>query len=281
MAPYLEIDITLISRQEEEQEYVLALLADFGFDGFREEEGRIIGYMPAETFRSEAFESFLIRHGLKEKIKRFKTLTIPVRNWNSIWEKGYSPVQIGKKCVIRAPFHHPRKDIKHDLVISPKMSFGTAHHETTRMMLESILEREWSGQEVLDFGCGTGVLAILTEKMGARNILALDNDPWAYSNALENIALNNCRNISITQGEIGILEEHSFDAILGNINLNVLLKEMHNLSARLRKEGIAILSGFYEKDLQTLNESAGKNKLSLLENQSMNNWSVAVYRKGD
>jgi ribosomal protein L11 methyltransferase len=142
LAEYLELDLALICRQESEQEQVLALLADFGFEGFTEEEGRIMAYIEAGSYNPESFDSFLHRHGLGDKIKSVKTAIIPESNWNALWEQNYSPVEIKGKCRVRAPFHTPGADVKYDLLITPKMSFGTAHHETTRLMLESMLERE-------------------------------------------------------------------------------------------------------------------------------------------
>jgi len=281
LSEYLEIDIRLHSRQESGQELVLALLAVFGFDGFREEEGRIYAYIPAEKYSSEAFETFLAGHQLKDKIRTMKITSIPECNWNAVWEKSCSPVQISGNCMVRAPFHPPRKGIEYDLVISPKMSFGTAHHETTRLVLESILDRNWSGQKVLDFGCGTGVLAILADKMGAGSVIALDNDPLACSNASENIVLNNCGNTKVVQGELGSLDEYSFDAVFGNINRNILQREMKNLSVRLKNTGIAILSGFYENDLEKLSIAAGEYGLFPDSKLSLISWMVAVYRKGD
>ena len=159
MAEYLEIDISLHTLQD--QDYLIALMADFGFDGFREDEGRIFAYMPAEAFGREAFEIFLDGNNLREKISQFKISHMPDLNWNAIWEKNYSPVKIRNTCIIRAPFHPPRKGFQYDLLISPKMSFGTAHHETTRFMIECILDYKWSGKEVLDFGCGIGNLTCL------------------------------------------------------------------------------------------------------------------------
>jgi len=281
LSDYLEIDIRLHSRQESGQELVLALLAAFGFEGFKEEGGRIYAYIPAEKYSSEAFEAFLTGHKLKDEIRAMKMTSIPECNWNAVWEKTYSPVQISGNCMVRAPFHLPLKGIEYDLIISPKMSFGTAHHQTTRLMLESMLVRIWSGLKILDFGCGTGVLAILADKMGAGSVTALDNDPLACSNASENIALNNCGNIKVVQGELGSLDEYTFDAVLGNINRNILQREMKNLGVRLKNTGLAILSGFYESDLEKLSISASDYGLFLESKLSLDDWMVAVYRKGD
>ncbi|MFC2098389.1 50S ribosomal protein L11 methyltransferase [Bacteroidota bacterium] len=279
MTEYLEINFELLSQQESDQEIVLALLADLGFEGFIQEEGRILAYIGADVFSSGELESLLA--GVTEKIKSYQVNHIPGQNWNETWEKAYSPVIISGKCMVRAPFHPPQGDMEYDLIISPKMSFGTAHHETTRQMLEFMLNSDWSGQKLLDLGCGTGILAVLAEKMGARNIIAMDNDPLACRNARENLEMNKCRNIQVIPGELNSLEEFEFHSILGNINLNVLLKEMRNLSLRLMNNGIAVLSGFYKNDLKDLDVVARKNGLSLIMDQSLNRWTVAVFRKGD
>jgi ribosomal protein L11 methyltransferase len=281
LAEYLELNIEPAGLTAEEQDQLLALMADLGFEGFWEEEGRILAYIQSRSYDQGSFKSFLHLYGFSNKIKSCKETTLPDRNWNEIWERDYPPVQVSGNCRIRAPFHPPSDNAKYDLVISPKMSFGTAHHETTRLMLETILEHEWSGKKVLDFGCGTGILAILAEKMGARYIIALDNDPLSCENAFENIKQNTCSSIRVVKGELGSLDEYSFHAILGNINLNVLLAEMHDLSKRLEHNGIAILSGFYLDDMEKLNRAALDHGLSNIGKKSLNHWTVAVYRKGD
>lgn len=276
---HIEVDIELSGRGDAEQEFLLALLADFGFNGFRQEEGRILAYMEAERFSPEAFESFLGSRVGKEKIRSCRTTEIPQRNWNEIWERNYSPVNIRGRCQVRAPFHPPPEGVQYDLVISPKMSFGTAHHETTRGMIECMLEHEWQGKRLLDFGCGTAVLAILAEKMGARSIIALDHDPGACSSARENIAANHCSNIRVVRGTLAGLEEQALDAVLANINLNVLLKEMQRIGRILLGGGLTIMSGFYQTDAEKLNRAAREAGLQPLDKKVMNNWMVGVYRK--
>ncbi len=278
---FVEISIELSPAHESWRELILALLSEFGFDGFVEEEARILAYAPAGDFSQEDFESYLSKSGIRDKIKSLLTVPLPDRNWNAAWEQEYAPVHISDQCMVRAPFHQPPEDLRYDLVISPKMSFGTAHHETTRLMMLSMMEYTWMGQKVLDFGCGTGVLSIFAEKLGAPVIIALDHDTWAYRNSLENIELNACKNIRVVQGEIGSLNEGSFTTILGNINLNVLLEELKNLSSHLADHGMAILSGFYESDLEILNISALEYGLKLVRKRSMNEWTVADYRKAD
>ena len=279
MAVTIELDITFDRQPEKEKELILALLSQYGFDGFREEAERILAYIPAESYYEEDFKAFMDRQGLYEKIKSIQARSLPDQDWNEIWESEYQPVWVGSNCFVRAPFHPLQAGVEYDIIISPKMSFGTAHHETTRGMLQMMFTLDLQGKAVLDLGCGTGILAILAEKMGAKTIVAIDNDPWAYRNALENIVLNNCLSIKVLQAELSFISHRIFDVLLANINLNSLLGLMDQFPGRLRSNGILMLSGFFSADLQQINHAAGRNGLEFVVKQVMNNWAVAVYRK--
>ncbi len=281
MEKFLEISIELSSDRLSEQEIVLALLGEYGFSGFEEEEGRIRAYLRESEFSEVDFETFLDSRGIRDRLHSMRTVSLPETNWNAAWEKEYPPVHITDRCTVRAPFHSAPENLRYDLVISPKMSFGTAHHETTRLMLRTMLSYAWDGLRVLDFGCGTGVLAILAEKMGAGTVVAVDKDEWAYRNACENVALNHCKNIHVVHGELGSLDKTPFHAVLANISLNVLNTEMENLTTLLTEGGIAMLSGFYENDMEILGRSAFDRGLTPVDSHSMNEWVVAVYRKAD
>jgi ribosomal protein L11 methyltransferase len=279
LADYIELDITFTRQLQPENELILALLSQYGFDGFREEAEKILAYIPAESYYEDDFQAFMDRHGLHEKIESMESRTLPDQNWNEIWESAYKPVWVGSNCFVRAPFHAVQAGVEYDIIISPKMSFGTAHHETTRGMLQMMLTLDLQGKVVLDLGCGTGILAILAGKMGAKTISALDTDPWAYRNALENIALNTCPNIEVLQAELSFISNRTYDVLLANINLNSLLGLMDQFPDRLRSGGVLMLSGFYSGDLKRINHAAGRNGLEFVVKQVMNNWAVAVYRK--
>jgi ribosomal protein L11 methyltransferase len=279
LAEYIELDITFSRQPLPDHELILAFLSQYGFDGFREEEGRILAYIPLKSYVEEDFQAFMDRHRLVEKIESIEARILPDKNWNEIWESEYQPVRVGSNCIVRAPFHPAPEGMEYDIVISPKMSFGTAHHETTRGMLQMMLTLDLHGKAVLDLGCGTGVLAILAEKMGAKTIYALDTDPWAYRNTLENIALNACSSIKALQAEPSFISHRTFDVLLANINLNTLLGLMDQFPRRLRSGGILMLSGFFSDDLQRINTAAARNGLDFAVEQVMNNWAVAVYRK--
>ena len=279
MAEYIELDISFVPKPGPAYELLIGLLSRYGFDGFWEEEGKVLAYIPLESYSESDFRDFLDRHELNDIIETMKTRSLPDQNWNEIWEREYKPVLIGPDCIVRAAFHSSPDGIEYDLVISPKMSFGTAHHETTRGMMQMMLGRNMREKVILDLGCGTGVLAILAEKMGGKQIFALDNDPWAYRNALENIALNVCHRIRVIQADLSFFTNQTFDIILANINLNSLLGLMDHFPARLRSHGILMLSGFFSDDLQHIDQAAQRNGLEFVVKQVMNNWTVAVYRK--
>ncbi len=279
MAEYLELDISFSGQTDPDMEGVVAFLSQFGFDGFREEEGRVLAYIPAASFVEKDFKAYMESHRLFEKISFLEIRSLPDQNWNEIWESGYHPVWVTPECYVRAPFHAAPKGVKHDILISPKMSFGTAHHETTRGMLRMMLALDMRGKAVLDLGCGTGILAILAEKLGARVVYAVDNDPWAYRNTMENIALNACLSIKVRQTELSFMSNRSFDVLLANINLNSLLELMEQFPGRLRPGGILMLSGFFSDDLHQIHHAADRIGLEFVGKEVMNNWAVAVYRK--
>ena len=197
----------------------------------------------------------------------------------ALWESCFDPIVISNVCCVRAPFHSLDKSYDFDIIISPKMSFGTGHHATTFLMLKKILSFTLNSKSVLDVGAGTGVLSILSKKMGASKVTALDIDSNAYENSLENIRLNNCSNISVVCGDVFSIDDATFDFLFANINKNVLIKEIEVYTKFLKKEGLLILSGFFDSDFDSIHQQALASNLILKSQDSKNTWQCVVYSK--
>ncbi len=262
----------------ENREIVMAELLSMGFNSFYEDENGLQAFIPEDEHHHEEIAVYL-----REKSQAMGfTITrekLSEQNWNAIWEKEYEPVLIANKCLIRAPFHAPIMDIDYDLVIEPRMSFGTAHHETTALMISALLDEHVQGKRVLDHGCGTGVLAILASKMGAAQVEAIDHDPWAFDNARDNVVKNNCPNVHVMLGDAMAIPSVGFDLVLANINRNILLHDMSILASCLLPGGILLLSGFYQQDLLSIRESASGNALAFQGFSSKNQWVCAKFIK--
>ena len=229
-------------------EIVIALLSDYGFESFADTEKGFSAYIPEKNFDIATFEALEIFSNKEIRIT-YALNKIPEQNWNAIWETNFEPVLIGSECYIRAPFHPVLAGIRYEIIIEPKMSFGTGHHETTHMMSVLLMEQNVCGKDVLDMGCGTAVLAILAKKMGASEVMAVDNDEWAFSNAIENIERNHVSEIRVMHGDAALIGAQQFDLILANINRNVLLSDIPAYASALKKGGTLLLSGFYESDV--------------------------------
>src|SRR5690606_35835021 len=197
--------------------------------------------------------------------------------WNQEWEKNFEPIEVDGKCTVRAPFH-PQKNFEDEIVIEPKMSFGTGHHETTFMMLQFILENDFEDKSVLDMGCGTAVLAILAEMRGASVLDAIDIDEWCFENSKENILKNNCENISVHLGDASLLREKSYDVIIANINRNILLNDMEIYSNSLNGGGDLYVSGFYSEDLPIIKTCCNNLGFEFVENKEKNKWVAAKFK---
>jgi ribosomal protein L11 methyltransferase len=254
-------------------EILIAELGYLGFESFVENEDGVTAYIPSEEFEEDLFAGVHILHSDEFQIT-YSREEIERVNWNEEWEKNFSPIIVDDICSVRAPFH-PKPDTDYDIVIEPKMSFGTGHHATTHMMIKLILENEWKGKSVLDMGCGTGLLAILAAMKGAEKIEAIDIDNWCYLNTLENIQRNECEPIDVEEGGAELLEGKKYDSILANINRNILLKDLPVYVKTLNRDGELYLSGFYTEDLKVIEKACMDLGLSYMNHVGRNNW-VAV-----
>jgi ribosomal protein L11 methyltransferase len=267
------IQITIETRDSEESDIFVARLSQAGFEGFEEEPGKLTAYIPESLYEASNIEQVIAEiKGLADPFHTlFKTETIEPRNWNAEWEKDFEPVVVDDFCVVRAHFHQPLEGIRYDLVITPKMSFGTGHHATTFMMISAMREYDFGQKAVLDFGTGTGVLAILAEKLGAASVLAIDNDEWSIENAQENIAVNECEKVRIKLQD-SLTETGQFDIILANINLRVILENLPILRQHLKQKGVFIGSGVLESDEEKISLKAASAGFTIERNMTRDSW---------
>ena len=265
-------EICIYTTSEETREILTFLLAEEGFESFVETKDELLGYISDSNYLQEKVEQICDRFEVKFTAKR-----IADQNWNILWEKNFEPVLIAGRCYIRAPFHSSHPEYPYELIIEPKMSFGTAHHETTAMMIEEMLQMNFKNKKVLDMGCGTGILSILANKLAASNIDAIDNDSWAYNNALENVEKNQASAVKVRMGDVDTSDEN-YDVILANINRNVLLGHLHEYSRRIKK-GELLLSGFYEEDLPMIRQEAEKNGFTFDHYITKNRWTAVRFIK--
>ena len=251
-------------------EILIAELGYAGFESFVETEEGVTAYIQKEEWNAAILENIQILDSDEFQID-YTFEEIEQVNWNEEWEKNFKPIVVDNICTVRAPFHET-PSTKYDIVIEPKMSFGTGHHETTHMMIQHILNNELTNKSVLDMGCGTGVLAILANLKGAKPIDAIDIDNWCYTNSLENIARNKCKHISVYQGDASLLKDKTYDVIIANINRNILLSDISKYAGCLQKKGILFLSGFYENDIPTIEAECNVHGLKLEDKLQRNNW---------
>lgn len=260
---------------------LVAALLDMGCDSFSEESQLLLAYIETNTYNASGLQKLMTSFASQFEI-RYEVSDLENKNWNEEWESNFEPVMVGDECIVRASFHAKDKPYKYDIVINPKMSFGTGHHETTHMMLEHVLHLNIENTTLMDAGCGTGILAILAAMRGAKDIVAFDIEDWAFHNAVENAQLNGCSHIHILQGTINNLSLPftSFDIVLANINKNVLLEEISVYYKFLKPDGKLVLSGFYESDIPDLEIKAKELNYLLEKINVRNNWASIIYSKG-
>lgn len=239
MEKFIQIEIAINS--QDAADIYLASLSEIDFYAFEQTEFFFVAYIKEVDFNEIQLKEALPKDVL------YNLIVIENKNWNEEWERGFQPVYINDFAGIRASFHTPLQNIKHEIIVTPKMSFGTGHHATTHLMIEHMERMNFNDKRVLDFGTGTGVLAILAEKLGGFEIVAIDNDEWSINNALENVAINNCNKVTVQYNEdLNDLREQ--DIILANINLNVLLENANKISLLTTTDSLLLLSGFFAKD---------------------------------
>ncbi len=251
-------------------EILTAELGYAGFESFVETANGVTAYIQKKEWHASILEDVQILNSDEFEIS-FTSEEIAQTNWNAEWEKSFQPIVVDDLCTVRAPFHQVPKT-EYDIVIEPKMSFGTGHHETTHMMIQHILGNDFKDKTVLDMGCGTGILAILAEMRGAKNVDAIDIDNWCYLNSLENVERNNCKNIRVFEGDASLLKQQKYDVIIANINRNILLKDIPIYVRHLSVGGQLFLSGFYDNDLTLITSKCNDNNLIFSEKITKNDW---------
>jgi len=275
-AIYLGYDFK-VSPKEPATEMLIAELGYAGFESFVENEDGVIAYIQKDEWKEGMLEGIFVLNSNEFKIT-YTFEEIAQVNWNSEWEKNFNQIQVDGKVAIRAPFHE-NPNLEYDIVIEPKMSFGTGHHETTHMMVQHLLSMDLKGKKTLDMGCGTGILAIFAEMKGAQPIDAIDIDNWCYLNTVENVERNNCKQITAYEGEASLLEGKNYDLIIANINRNILLNDISIYGDCLNAGGVLLLSGFYKEDIPLLDEKAVALGMNLLKTIKRNNWVSLKYEK--
>ncbi len=256
---------------------LLAFLGEQPFDAFEENEDHLMAYIPTSLYEENLLDY------IKELNQRFDfsmTQThIPSKNWNAIWEAGFEPVVIDDFCRVRASFHAPSSNFPYEILIDPQMAFGTGHHATTTLCIQMMRDLDIAGKTVFDYGCGTGILAILADKMGAKEILAIDIDPASVENTIQNIGLNGGNSFSVKEGDLDIAGKNQYEIIIANINRNVLLERIPALNKQMKLEGFLILSGFLIEDEEKMLDRCKSSGFKLIQQASRGKWLCMVMQK--
>lgn len=265
--------------QEYQQDLLIAELGDIGFDTFEDTTDGFDAYILANQFNETSLNEVLMGFG-DELQYTYLVSAIEPENWNEEWEKNFSPLIINDDCYVRATFHDKQPQYQYEIVIDPKMAFGTGHHQTTTMMMLYILETDVKDKVVLDMGAGTGILAILASKRGAKELIAIDNDEVCYRSAIENAALNKVENLTSLCGSKETIPALDFDVILANINRNILLDQIESYAKVLKNGGSIFFSGFYEApDLEIIKLHCATFNLNFVSNKKIDNWVAAKFVK--
>jgi len=261
------------------REILIAELSEIDFESFVETELGLEAYIQKNNFNEKVLKELSILNNQEFEID-YQLKNIKDQNWNEVWEQNFDPINVEDKCYVRAPFHKAKEEVEFDIVIEPKMSFGTGHHETTFLMIKKLLNMDLESKNVLDMGCGTGVLAILAKLKKADKVVAIDIDEWAYNNTVENVEKNNTLDILVKLGGAELLKNEKFNLVIANINRNILLQDMANYVNVLEQKGSLLLSGFFSSDQNVIIEETSKYNLKLISKDIKNDWTMLHFQKG-
>jgi ribosomal protein L11 methyltransferase len=277
---YKKVVFTVNDIEEYQKDILIAELADIGFDTFEDTQNGFDAFIVADQFDEKALKEVVWNNDENLQNYQYTIEDIEPENWNEEWEKNFTPLIISDDCYVRATFHPSQPQYKYEIVIDPKMAFGTGHHQTTTMMMEYILETEMKEKTILDMGAGTGILGILASRRGAKSVIAIDNDEVCYRSAIENAALNNIDNLTSICGSKEVIPAIAFDIILANINRNILLDQIENYATVLKQNGKIFFSGFYEDpDLQMIKTYCAKFNLHFINHKKIGDWVAAQFEK--
>ena len=272
---YIEIQFVLKERVPIIDIFIQEI-ADLGFDAFQENLNILSSFIPSNNYNEKKLQEIIDNYS--SFIISFKAIDHPFKNWNKKWESSFNPILINENCQIRASFHQP-SDKKYDIIINPEMSFGTGHHETTRLMAKDLFKHDLKNKTILDFGSGTAILSILSEKLGAKEVDAVEIDKNANQNANQNLVTNNCKVIKIIDGDGDSIPNKKYDYLLVNINRNTIIQEFTNFLEAMKKNSTVLFSGFFESDINYIKDLSIKSGLKILYSDLENQWALLVMTK--
>ena len=276
MQNYVEVTIEC---NQEVSEMIGAELLESGYESIIEQEKGILTYILETEWNEQELLEIIRKYAIDMAAVHSKT--VPNQNWNALWESSYEPISIDKKIRVRAPFHEADATFNYELIIQPKNTFGTGHHETTQLMLQFMMEENFQRKSIFDFGCGTGILGLMALKLGAIQVIGNDIDAWCTDNINENMQLNQLEAFEFRQGDLSVIKtDERFDGILANINKNILMANFEELSIHLKAGGFLLISGFYEEDIIDLKIAAAKYGFSMVNSMGQNGWAAAKLIRG-